>query len=65
LTYRESDTTSDELLVFVPERHFPDGFTVTSSDPLGTWTQSYDPQTQVLTIVHDPDMATHTITVTP
>lgn len=51
---------------FVPEaRHYPGGFEVTSSDPDGSWTQSWDPERQILSVTSDPSQDFHTITIEP
>lgn len=51
--------------IFVPDRRYPGGFDVTSSDADGTWSQSWDPDKQVLSVTSDPGEAEHTITVVP
>ena len=38
---------------------------MTSSDPDGAWTQSWDPDRQIVTVTSDPSQPSHTITVEP
>jgi hypothetical protein len=51
-----------DVEIFVPvDRHYPNGFAVTCSDPTGTWTWSFDPSTSILTVQTDPAQAYHVI----
>lgn len=52
--------------IFLPTaRFFAGGYTVDVSDPAGTWTQSWDPTWQVLSITTNPARLSHTITIRP
>ncbi|MCC7077971.1 MAG: cellulase family glycosylhydrolase [Acidimicrobiia bacterium] len=52
--------------IFVPEaRHYPEGFTVSCSDPDGSWSSVWDAARQILEVTTDPAQAEHTITITP
>lgn len=61
--HNNSATGSTEIAV--PPRFAPQGLVVESSDPAGSWTYSYDASTAILSINHNPDSSTHTITVRP
>ncbi len=64
VTFRNDAGAAPDARIFVPSaRHYTNGFTVESSDPAGTWTQTYDAQTQELYVVADPKSATHSITI--
>lgn len=53
-------------MIFVPEaRLYLQGFEVECSDPEGTWTPEWDPDRELLSVVHDPGMDEHTIRVVP
>lgn len=50
--------------IFVPaERFFPGGFDVTSTDPSGTWTQSFDAGRRVLSLTTSETVASHAFTL--
>ncbi len=50
--------------IFVPsERFFPAGFVVTSTDPEGSWTQSFDAERHRLSITTSETVASHAFTV--
>ncbi len=61
---REGVTGATEI--FVPsERFFPSGFEVTSTDPEGSWSESYDPVRQVLSLTTSGAPASHEFTIRP
>lgn len=64
LTYSNTEAAGDTL-IFVPERHYPSGVNVSSTDPAGLWSYSYDEDAQVLSYTHDPASLQHTITIQP
>jgi hypothetical protein len=45
--------------------HYPDGFAVSSSDPEGAWSYSFDAAAFTLSVTCDPDSPGHVITVAP
>ena len=51
--------------IFLPfERHYPDGFEVSSTDTEGAWSWAFDDATGVLAVTCDPGAAEHVVTVT-
>ncbi|HDH97146.1 MAG TPA: glycoside hydrolase family 5 protein, partial [Proteobacteria bacterium] len=57
---------SPEVEIFIPaDRHYPNGFVVECSDEEGTYSYSFDEDTQTLTVVCNPDEPGHRITVAP
>jgi len=65
LTFREVDGVAGPTEIFVPERHYPGGFEVRSTDPDGRWSWSFDAGSRVLSVESDPDTPTHAIVVVP
>ena len=66
LTFANNGAAPPDAFIFVPSaRHYPAGFAAASSDPDGSWTQTYDAASQILHIVADPAAPTHTITIRP
>lgn len=65
ITFKETGVTAPTEIFVPAARHYPDGFRVTSSDPDGAWTQSWDPDRQIVTVTSDPSQPSHTITVEP
>ncbi|MBI4617744.1 MAG: glycoside hydrolase family 5 protein [Planctomycetes bacterium] len=51
--------------IHLPARHYPNGFTVASSDRNGTWRWTFDPARRTLSVWADPTAARHAIRVTP
>ena len=65
VTFENDRKLLPSVEIFIPTgRHYPNGFTVESSDQTG-WSWAFDWPTSVLTVLCDPAQATHTITVTP
>ncbi|MBZ0253093.1 MAG: cellulase family glycosylhydrolase, partial [Candidatus Methylomirabilis sp.] len=46
-------------------RLYPGGWAVSSSDPEGAWSSSYDPASEVLSVWHDPSRTEHAIRIAP
>lgn len=59
-TYKEDGIGRGTTEIFISQIHFPDGFTVTTSDGI----ISFDPLTSVLSYIKG-SLTTHTITVSP
>ncbi|MBZ0272128.1 cellulase family glycosylhydrolase [bacterium] len=54
-----------QTTIYIPARHFPDGFDVASTDAEAAWSFAFDADTRLVTVDADPLLQTHTITVTP
>jgi endoglycosylceramidase len=65
MLFLQSEGVSGPSEIVVPRRRFPQGFLVDSTDPPGTWSWSYDPQRQILTLVADPGTEAHTLRIVP
>jgi endoglycosylceramidase len=64
LVWTESGATGPTEIA-VPRRRWPQGFSVESSDPEGTWSWTHDPVRQVLEIHADPRTQVHTVRIVP
>jgi endoglycosylceramidase len=52
--------------IYVPEaRRYPEGFALTTSDPDGTWSTSWDANREVLSYTADPASAQHALEIRP
>ncbi|MEB2344197.1 MAG: cellulase family glycosylhydrolase [Deltaproteobacteria bacterium] len=52
--------------IYVPAgRHYPEGFELVTSDPGGSWSQSWDPTRELLSYVADPESAQHVVEIRP
>src|SRR5204863_8811588 len=52
--------------IYVPEaKRYPDGFEVRTSDDDGTWTQTYDAATGVLSVTLAPQGGDHAVCLVP
>jgi endoglycosylceramidase len=65
LLFKQTAEASGPSEIVVPHRRFPNGFTVESSDPAGTWSSTYDPERQILTLEADPGSVSHTVRLVP
>ncbi|HPM77458.1 MAG TPA: hypothetical protein PK961_10230, partial [bacterium] len=63
-TFSDGDAQGDTE-IFVPTRHYAEGFEITSNDPTGAWSYAYDEESQVLTYVAEPNAEGHTVTISP
>jgi endoglycosylceramidase len=64
--FAEKAGVSGPTEIFIPSaRVYPEGWTVSVSDPDGTWSSAWDPERQILSVTTDPNQAEHTITVQP
>ena len=52
-------------VVYLPARHYPNGFKVESSDPAGSWSWSWDATKRTLEVQHDPSSPRHRLTISP
>jgi hypothetical protein len=60
---RDIDTPTE---IFVPaSRHYPDGFSVRSTDFPGSWDWDWDEETEILRVWHDPRRLSRTVTIVP
>ncbi|HDH97483.1 MAG TPA: hypothetical protein ENF73_07135, partial [Proteobacteria bacterium] len=64
-TYREDANAEGPTVLFVPMRHYPEGFLVECSDPDGSWSYSWDEGSQLIEIYVNRDIEEHTITIEP
>lgn len=52
--------------IYIPEsRHYPDGWTLDVADPHGTWSSSWDADTEILEITTDSSLGRHEIRISP
>lgn len=63
LHFKQKAGVSGPTEIFVPRRHYPDGWELEVSDPTGSWSSQYDNSTQVLKIWTDPNQAEHRIRI--
>lgn len=63
LTFKQAPGVSGPTEIFIPKRHYPDGWELEVSDPQGTWTSQYDDVKQVLKIWTAANQAEHKIRV--
>lgn len=63
LHFKQKTGVSGPTEIFVPRRHYPDGWELEVSDPSGSWSSQYDNATQVLKIWTDPNQAEHRIRI--
>jgi len=64
-TYREDANAEGPTVLFVPLRHYPDGFEIDCSDPDGSWSYSWDEESQLLELYVNRELDEHTITIEP
>ena len=65
LKYKEDGARNRKTEIFLPAHIFGDNPKVTSSDPTGKWSHSWNNERHILTIKADPETTEHTITTTP
>ncbi len=65
MAFRNEPGATGVTEIHVPERHYPAGFQVLSSDADGTWSWSFDAGTRVLSVSADPATPTHVVFVLP
>jgi endoglycosylceramidase len=64
--YREAPGVTGPTELAVPAtRHYPGGFEVHSSDRDGSWSWSFDPDREIVTVEADPDASGHLVSVVP
>ncbi|OUS03780.1 hypothetical protein A9Q81_06510 [Gammaproteobacteria bacterium 42_54_T18] len=63
LEFAEKDGVIGPTEIHLPDRHYPNGWRISSSDPQGRWSYDWDAHRQILSLTSDPEMATHFITV--
>lgn len=49
--------------IFIPIRHYPNGFDLTTSDRAGRWREDWDARRAILSFWHDPDSPVHTVRI--
>ncbi len=59
------EVTGPTEIALVALRHYPTGWTVTTSDAVGTWTSSFDADRQILAVVTPRTGGAHTIEIHP
>lgn len=66
LRFDSNSSVTAPTEIFVPAaRLYPGGFQVSSSDSPGNWSWSFDPDREVVQVVHDPGTTSHTIRIEP
>lgn len=63
LKFKQKAGVGGPTEIFVPKRHYPEGWVLDVSDPQGAWTSSYDDATQILKVWTDSTQPEHTIRV--
>lgn len=63
LSFQQKAGVTGPTEIFVATRHYPNGWVVDVSDTPGTWSTSYNPATQVLSVWTNPNQTEHTIRV--
>ncbi|MBB5018472.1 hypothetical protein HNQ59_001761 [Chitinivorax tropicus] len=63
LVFREKPGVTGPTEIFVPRRHYPDGFQLSVSDAVGTWRSEYDEKTQILKLWTNPANEEHTVRI--
>jgi endoglycosylceramidase len=64
MEWDENAAATGPTEIFIPAaRHYPDGFTVSCSDPDGAWSYEWDDARSVLLVTADRSLSSHTITV--
>jgi endoglycosylceramidase len=65
LGFANAEGGDPDTRIWLPPRYYDAGFSVTCSDPEGTWGYDYDPATRELFVEADPASAWHVVTVRP
>ena len=66
LTFREKEGVQGETEIYVPAaRVFGGDFVVTSTDPEGRWSYTFDAAREVVVLNADPECPTHTVRIEP
>jgi len=65
MTFSNSQYARGETIVSIPQYQYPEGISVESSDPDGSWSYDYDPAEGFLRLAVDSAQPSHTIVVTP
>ena len=66
LTFRNKTSASGPTEIFVPSERIYDGnFLVTSTDPEGTWSYTFDPYREIIALEANPGSSTHTVRIVP
>jgi endoglycosylceramidase len=66
LAFEEKPGVSGPTEIYIPAaRFFPSGFDLSVGDPEGTWSSSWDPVREILSISTDPATPLHVVTITP
>ncbi|RMF16701.1 MAG: glycoside hydrolase family 5 protein, partial [Candidatus Dadabacteria bacterium] len=65
LSWDSTAVSVTDTTIFLPERHYPDGWDIDMSDRDGTWTTTWNAERRWLIVTHDPSLTRHTITIRP
>ncbi len=66
LTFKRKDGVIGPTEIYVPSsRLYGGSFVVSSTDPDGSWSATFDPTREILSIYSDPHSMVHTIRITP
>ncbi len=66
LVFVEREGVEGPTEIFVPEaRLYPGGWTLSVSDPEGTWSSQWDPERRILSVETDPSQAQHVLRIDP
>jgi len=64
MSWSENPQAAGPSVVFIPfQRHYPDGFTVSCSDPKGTWSYTWDDDKNLLMIYADRALPSHSLVI--
>lgn len=65
MIFDNAENMSPDVEIFIPQRHYPNGFIVDCSDAIGSWSWSFDSSLSVLTVKCNSAEQSHTIVVLP
>lgn len=64
MTWQENPAAFGPTVIFIPkERHYPNGFVVSSSDESGRWSYEWNDERNLLKVWADRTVQTHTLTI--
>lgn len=66
LRFAQREGVEGPTEIYIPEaRIYPDGWTLSVSDPQGSWSSDWNPERGVLSIMTDPSQTEHVIRIDP
>ena len=65
LAFAEKQGVTGPTEIHLPDRHYPNGWSIQSTDAEGRWSYEWDSHRQILSLTADASVASHRITVSP